>query len=167
MRTMIAAALAASMLALPAANPASAFPVDTAAHPSGARLEQVAFRRIGGFHGGGLHIGGLHGGAIHHGFGGFHRGIGGLHRGFVGHRFGGFHHGVYGRRLYGRRFYGGRRFGIGAGIAGLAAGAIIGSAVAGAARASDSVAYCESRFRSYSPATGTYLGYDGLRHHCP
>jgi hypothetical protein len=29
------------------------------------------------------------------------------------------------------------------------------------------VAYCESRFRSYDPSTGTYLGYDGLRHPCP
>jgi BA14K-like protein len=31
----------------------------------------------------------------------------------------------------------------------------------------DSVAYCESRFRSYDPASGTYLGFDGLRHPCP
>jgi hypothetical protein len=31
----------------------------------------------------------------------------------------------------------------------------------------DSVAYCQQRFRSYDPATGTYLGYDGLRHPCP
>lgn len=31
----------------------------------------------------------------------------------------------------------------------------------------DAVAYCESRFRSYDPASGTYLGYDGLRHPCP
>jgi BA14K-like protein len=29
------------------------------------------------------------------------------------------------------------------------------------------VAYCEVRFRSYNPATGTYLGYDGLHHPCP
>jgi hypothetical protein len=28
-------------------------------------------------------------------------------------------------------------------------------------------AYCEQRFRSYDPASGTYLGYDGLRHPCP
>jgi len=27
-------------------------------------------------------------------------------------------------------------------------------------------AFCEARFRSYDPATGTYLGYDGLRHPC-
>jgi BA14K-like protein len=28
-------------------------------------------------------------------------------------------------------------------------------------------AYCASRYRSYDPATGTYLGYDGARHPCP
>jgi hypothetical protein len=28
-------------------------------------------------------------------------------------------------------------------------------------------AYCQQRFRSYDPASGTYLGYDGLRHPCP
>ncbi len=29
------------------------------------------------------------------------------------------------------------------------------------------VAYCEAHFRSYNPATGTYLGYDGRYHPCP
>ena len=28
------------------------------------------------------------------------------------------------------------------------------------------VAYCEAHYRSYDPATGTYLGYDGAYHHC-
>jgi len=28
-------------------------------------------------------------------------------------------------------------------------------------------AYCMQRFRSYDPGSGTYLGYDGLRHPCP
>ncbi len=80
------------------------------------------------------------------------------------------------RRYYrpGYRYY---RRGIGPGVAGLAAGAIIGGAIAGAARPQyyyeggvvdgDSVAYCMNRFRSYDPASGTYLGYDGLRHPCP
>jgi len=27
--------------------------------------------------------------------------------------------------------------------------------------------YCASRYRSYDPASGTFLGYDGLRHPCP
>lgn len=26
---------------------------------------------------------------------------------------------------------------------------------------------CAARFRSYDPATGTFLGYDGQRHPCP
>ncbi len=29
------------------------------------------------------------------------------------------------------------------------------------------VGWCEAHFRSYNPATGTYLGYDGLNHPCP
>lgn len=31
----------------------------------------------------------------------------------------------------------------------------------------NAIAYCQQRFRSYDPASGTYLGYDGLRHPCP
>jgi len=31
----------------------------------------------------------------------------------------------------------------------------------------DASAYCAQRFRSYDPASGTYLGYDGERHPCP
>jgi hypothetical protein len=31
----------------------------------------------------------------------------------------------------------------------------------------DSAAYCAQRYQSYDPASGTYLGYDGLRHPCP
>jgi hypothetical protein len=37
----------------------------------------------------------------------------------------------------------------------------------GAPVAGDPAAYCAQRFKSYDPATGTYLGYDGLRHPCP
>ncbi len=29
------------------------------------------------------------------------------------------------------------------------------------------VAYCMRRFKSYDPASGTYLGFDGMRHPCP
>ncbi len=29
------------------------------------------------------------------------------------------------------------------------------------------VTYCEAHFRSFNPATGMYLGYDGLHHPCP
>jgi hypothetical protein len=35
------------------------------------------------------------------------------------------------------------------------------------AAAGNGSAYCAQRFRSYDPASGTYLGYDGLRHPCP
>lgn len=27
--------------------------------------------------------------------------------------------------------------------------------------------YCARHYRSYDPASGTYLGYDGVRHSCP
>jgi hypothetical protein len=92
----------------------------------------------------------------------------------------------------GHRGWGGR--GWWGGPAGLAAGAIIGGAVAasrpwygydydyspgyygygyapgysdyGYAPDQDA-AYCAQRFRSYDPASGTYLGYDGYRHPCP
>lgn len=32
---------------------------------------------------------------------------------------------------------------------------------------SDAVRYCMDRYRSYDPRSGTYVGYDGLRHPCP
>ena len=31
----------------------------------------------------------------------------------------------------------------------------------------DAVAYCMQTYRSYDPQSGTYLGFDGLRHRCP
>jgi len=31
----------------------------------------------------------------------------------------------------------------------------------------DRTAYCQQRYRSYDPQTGTYLGSDGNRHPCP
>jgi hypothetical protein len=81
------------------------------------------------------------------------------------------------RRGYGRGYGGYRHRGWGhrrhygpgaAALGGLAAGAIIGGAIANSqARANDAVAYCSQRFRSYDPASGTYLGYDGRRHPCP
>lgn len=72
-----------------------------------------------------------------------------------------------------------------AGVLGLAAGAIIGGAIANSQpapvyryqpapvyqpvpvyRTSDWDAYCFSKYRSYDPYSGTYLGYDGYRHPC-
>jgi hypothetical protein len=72
----------------------------------------------------------------------------------------------------------------GAAIGGFAAGALLGSALAApsyyyddpgyyyapdiyAGPDSSAVAYCQQRYRSYDPASGTYLGYDGIRHPCP
>jgi len=86
------------------------------------------------------------------------------------HWHGGWHH-------HGRWHHGWRHGGWGPGI-GFAAGALLGSALAprpyyygGRAYAYEpappDVAYCEQRFRSYDPDTGTYLGYDGHRHPCP
>ena len=65
--------------------------------------------------------------------------------------------------------------------AGFAAGAIIGGALAprpyyydpgyayveGPGPEDGDIAYCQSRYKSYDPASGTYLGYDGQRHPCP
>jgi hypothetical protein len=83
-----------------------------------------------------------------------------------------------------------RRGGIVGGGLGFA-GAIVGGAIVGATRPygygyygpgyayapgyvaaspyadGDEVGYCQQRFRSYDPASGTYLGFDGLRHSCP
>jgi hypothetical protein len=90
------------------------------------------------------------------------------------------------------RRHGGRGFGSGFGL-GFATGAFVGSApywdggypygyyddyayddgyygdayAAAPAYSGGSVAYCEQRYRSYDPSSGTYLGYDGLRHPCP
>jgi hypothetical protein len=80
--------------------------------------------------------------------------------------------------------YGGWGWGAGAGFA---AGALLGSALAPRPYyygyygppayayddagpgygGGDAEAYCERRFRSYDPASGTYAGYDGRRHPCP
>jgi hypothetical protein len=77
------------------------------------------------------------------------------------------------------RHYGG---GGGAALGGFAAGAILGGALAAQrpyygptyyspapvyGGGGDADEYCFSRFKSYDPASGTYLGYDGLRHPCP
>ena len=82
-------------------------------------------------------------------------------------------------RWRGRHYHRGHRGGLGVGL-GFAAGAIIGSALAprpyyyGGSyayspgyRVNADHAYCSQRFRSYDPASGTYMGYDGYRHPCP
>lgn len=88
---------------------------------------------------------------------------------------------------WGGRGWGRRGVGLGLG-AGLLGGAIIGGALAapyyyGApyyppayygpgyypapAYGGDGAAYCARRYRSYDPASGTFLGLDGVRHSCP
>jgi hypothetical protein len=94
-----------------------------------------------------------------HGHGGGH---------WAGHSHGGGHHYRHGGGYYrgGHGYYhddNDAGAAIAAGVLGLAIGAI----AAGAANHNNSVAYCEQRFRSYDPRSGTYLGYDGLRHPCP
>jgi hypothetical protein len=99
-------------------------------------------------------------------------------RGWGGRGWGG---GWGGRGYYGRG-WGGRGWGYGAaGLGlGLATGAIIGGAIASQPAypyygyesapvygGGDAVSYCMSRFKSYDPGSGTYLGYDGFRHPCP
>ncbi|OCK55011.1 BA14K family protein [Bradyrhizobium sp. LMTR 3] len=81
----------------------------------------------------------------------------------VGWRGNRWHHGHHGWRHGYRRHYG-----WGPAVGGLAAGAIIGGAIANSrAQALENDAYCSQRFKSYDPRSGTYLGYDGLRHPCP
>ena len=65
--------------------------------------------------------------------------------------------GYYGRPYYGPGYrepsYGGGSYGGGAGVVG------------GAGH--DGRSACASRYRSYDPASGTYMGRDGRRHPCP
>jgi hypothetical protein len=90
--------------------------------------------------------------------------------------------GYYGRRYYGGPRYYGYRRGNGAAVAaGVIGGLALGAAIAGAASApppppvayapaygggADWIAYCSSKYRSFNPATGLYLGYDGQYHPC-
>ena len=92
--------------------------------------------------------------------------------------------GYYGGRGYGYRGYGYRGYGYrggngGAVAAGVIGGLALGAVIAGAAAApppvayapaygggGDWLAYCSSKYRSFNPATGLYLGYDGQYHPC-
>lgn len=82
----------------------------------------------------------------------------------------------------GRSWHGRSGRGWGGGVVpGIIGGAIIGSMLAGPryygpgpyyydyepGYSGDAVGYCMQRFKSYDPGSGTYLGYDGLRHPCP
>jgi hypothetical protein len=71
-------------------------------------------------------------------------------------------------RRWHRRHHGYYRRGWGPALGGFAAGAIIGGALAAqqAQGQQDWIAYCSAKYRSFDPASGTYLGYDGERHYC-
>lgn len=82
----------------------------------------------------------------------------------------------YPRPYYYRRYDNGAA--VAAGVAGVAAGALIAGAIANQAQAqpaappppgtvSPSVAaYCARKYRSYDPATGTFLANNGMRYVC-
>ncbi|NVN86103.1 MAG: BA14K family protein [Rhodopseudomonas sp.] len=58
--------------------------------------------------------------------------------------------------------------GVGAAIGlGIGAAMIGGAIAASEAQRSNAVGYCMQRYRSYDPASGTFVGRDGLRHPCP
>ena len=95
----------------------------------------------------------------------------------------GHHGGHWGHHGGHWRHHGGWGWG-GAAIGGFAAGALLGGALAApgyyygapgyyyapdvyAGPDPSAVAYCKQKYRSYDPASGTYLGYDGVRHPCP
>jgi hypothetical protein len=122
-------------------------------------VQPIRFGRGGGGGGGFRHRGFHGGGARFGGRGGYARGGyrgGYARRGGYGYRGGYAYRGGYGYRRYG--------YGVGAG---LAAGALVGGAVAASRGYGDGGSYCASRYGSYDPGSGTYLGYDGLRHPCP
>lgn len=99
------------------------------------------------WHGGGRPGGGWNGGHHHHHHGGFWPGFG------TGVIVGGALAAPYGYYGYGPDYYDDDYY-------------VDGPAVT-VAPGDGSVAYCRRRFKSYDVRTGTYLGYDGLRHPCP
>jgi len=125
----------------------------------------------GGVHmggGGGVHVGG---GGPHFGGGGWHGGYGGGYRRGGG---GGFIPGavagaVIGGAIASQGYYGDGYYGSSYGYApGYYDDQYYDDgAVAVAPAGGDDGAYCAQTYRSYDPASGTYLGYDGLRHLCP
>ena len=188
MRRFIAAGVAASVIALGAIAPAFAqappgIPYRLPGGPPGVPNAGgnpgnagVPGGRGGGFQGGGQRGNGFQGGGQRGN--GFQGG---------GQRAGGFQGGYRRHNGYGAA--------VGAGVAGLAAGAILGGALANQQPyygdqgyyaptyapapvyvepevdaedvSGDGARYCASRYRSYDPESGTYVGFDGERHPCP
>ncbi|MFN5485583.1 MAG: BA14K family protein [Bradyrhizobium sp.] len=75
------------------------------------------------------------------------------------------YHGGYRGGYYGHRHHG--RGNAGAVIGGLAAAAIAPPMIAASQAKANNDAYCSRRFRSYDPASGTYIASGGVRRSCP
>jgi hypothetical protein len=144
----VVAAAAAPWLTVPAtaAPMSSSLGLRTAVAPS---IETVQYRHgwRGGYYG--------HGGPIGVGLGLAGAGIG-LAGAIVG-----------GAIVGATRPYGYGYDGYGPGYYGYAPGYAPGYVAVSPYADGSEVGYCQQRFRSYDPASGTYLGFDGLRHPCP
>lgn len=143
--TLIAAAMASTVVSF---APAAAMPLaPTATGNDTTAVELVRSRhwRHGGRHHGGEW--GHHHGGHHHGYGGFGIGaFGGLATGLIiGSQLGYYNNGYYGG-YYGDRYYNNGYYNGGYGDYHAAA--------------------CAQRYRSYDPASDTFMGYDGYRHPC-
>ncbi|MCA6107278.1 BA14K family protein [Bradyrhizobium cenepequi] len=91
--------------------------------------------------------------------------------GYRHHRYGwgpGFAAGaLVGGALASSAYYGSDYYGYGYGTGYYDDGYYDDSAAVAAAPGGGDIAYCQQRYKSYDPASGTYLGYDGQRHPCP
>jgi hypothetical protein len=144
-KTTLAAAVLVAGLALPAtgsmAVPLPSAPAAPIVKQTDGMVEQIQWRRRGGWSRGG----------------GWGRGVGfGIGAGIIG---GAILGGALAAPYYDRPYYYYPRSTYAAYPRGTYYGTYNGDG--------DAIAYCSSRFRSYDPASGTYLGYDGLRHPCP
>jgi hypothetical protein len=136
-RTKLAAALLGSAIAL-TATAASAMPANLALkNAASGAVETVRWRGGWGWGLGGFAAGAIIGGAIARPY---------YYGGYYPYGY----YGAYPAYDYPppAPYYGGPAYG----------GGPVGGSDAG---------YCAQRYRSYDPATGTFLGYDGQRHPCP
>jgi hypothetical protein len=143
---LVAAALLATTSFVPLANVASAMPLDTLVIRKATNVEAVHWRGRGWGIGAAIVGGAILGGMLaapYYGPGPYFAYGPGPANGY-GYGYG------YGYRAYGPGPYYGEGY-----------AAAPGYAPGGA------VAYCVQRFRSYDVRSGTYVGYDGLRHPCP
>jgi BA14K-like protein len=162
----VLSAAAVLALALPAITSSESFAQGAPHHGPGAR--PAGAPRGGGVPHGGPRVNGG-GGGHYAGGGGYHRGGGGgfipgaiagaVVGGAVAASQGGYYgsSGYYGDGPYyaGTPYYGGPYDD---------SGAVVEAAPQGG---DDDVAYCMQRYRSYDPASGTFMGNDGMRHPCP